>query len=273
MDIAISFQDILKTLEISLSLVIRFSLFAGSIFLFFYVWKKNKYWHLKIQQRFPEKTKVIQEIKYSIYTVFIFGLVLTPVMWASENRLTLIYNPIDKFGWLYYFISILLFIFIHDTYFYWTHRLLHWKPFYRTVHKFHHFSVNPTPFSAYCFHPIEAFIEIGIVPILVFTIPYHVSALYIFTIYTLLMNICGHMGYEFFPKGFTSNKFLRWHNTATHHNMHHRFVKCNYGLYFNIWDRLMKTNHPKYDDIFEEVIHQRKLKTEQNAEFHEKDEH
>jgi lathosterol oxidase len=73
------------------------------------------------------------------------------------------------------------------------------------------------------------------------------------------MNVFGHMGYEFFPKGFASHKILKWHNTATNHNMHHRFVKCNYGLYFNIWDRMMKTNHPKYEEIYDEVIAQREL--------------
>ena len=30
--------------------------------------------------------------------------------------------------------------------------------------------------------------------------------------------------------------------------MHHRLVKCNYGLYFNFWDRVMKTNHPHYEE-------------------------
>jgi sterol desaturase/sphingolipid hydroxylase (fatty acid hydroxylase superfamily) len=39
--------------------------------------------------------------------------------------------------------------------------------------------------------------------------------------------------------------------------MHHRLVKCNYGLYFNIWDRLMGTNHPDYEKSYNEVIEKR----------------
>jgi sterol desaturase/sphingolipid hydroxylase (fatty acid hydroxylase superfamily) len=39
--------------------------------------------------------------------------------------------------------------------------------------------------------------------------------------------------------------------------MHHRLVKCNYGLYFNIWDRLMGTNHPDYEKSFNEVVKKR----------------
>ena len=35
--------------------------------------------------------------------------------------------------------------------------------------------------------------------------------------------------------------------------MHHRFVRCNYGLYYNVWDRLMGTNHERYEDEFDRV--------------------
>ena len=28
--------------------------------------------------------------------------------------------------------------YLHDAWFYWTHRLLHWKPLYRHVHYLHH---------------------------------------------------------------------------------------------------------------------------------------
>ena len=27
---------------------------------------------------------------------------------------------------------------LHDAWFYWTHRLLHWRPLYRHVHYIHH---------------------------------------------------------------------------------------------------------------------------------------
>ena len=258
MNIFSSWESLFNTLEESFLLSVRFFLLAGAIFLFFYVWKKQKYWYLKIQQRFPGKEHIIREIKYSFFTVVIFGVVIMEVMWASNHHLTLLYRPIDKYGYPYYFLSIVLMIVVHDAYFYWTHRLLHWKPLFKHVHLVHHLSINPTPFSAYAFHPVEALFEISIIPIIVFTIPYHVTALYFFSAYTLIMNVAGHMGYEFFPKGFASHKIFKWHNTATNHNMHHRFVKCNYGLYFNIWDRVMKTNHPKYEETFEEVIEQRK---------------
>jgi lathosterol oxidase len=249
--------NLFDSLEIAFYLSLRFLAFAGTLYLLFYIWKKRNLLYLKIQQKFPDNKNVLHEIKYSFFTVIIFGLVLIPVMWASKHRYTLIYYPIDKYGYPYYIFSIILMIFVHDAYFYWTHRMLHWKPLFKHVHITHHHSHNPTPFSAYCFHPVEALVEIGIIPLLVFTIPYHVSAIWIFSGYTLILNVAGHMGFEFFPKGFARNKWFKWHNTATHHNMHHRLINCNYGIYFNIWDRVMKTNHPDYEDAYDKVIDQR----------------
>lgn len=67
------------------------------------------------------------------------------------------------------------------------------------------------------------------------------------------LNVLGHLGYELYPKGFTQSKWTFWNNTSTHHNMHHRYVHCNYGLYFNWWDRAFKTNHSHYHERYEEI--------------------
>lgn len=257
MNITHYLSNALDALGVSFTLSLEYLLFAGTIFLVVYVWKKRQYFFLKIQQRFPENRHIKREIIYSFTTVIIFGLVILPVMWASKNRLTLVYYPIDKYGWPYYFFSIIIMIVLHDAYYYWTHRLLHWKKIFRYVHKVHHLSLNPTPFSSYALHPVEALLDVSIIPIICFTIPYHISAVTIFSAYTLIMNVAGHTGYEFFPKGFVTHKWFKWHNTPTHHNMHHRYVKYNFGIYFNFWDRVMKTNHPNYEKAYDQVIEQR----------------
>lgn len=259
-----SLQNSLESLKVVLNIVYRYLIFTGGFYLFFYVWKNKKYWASKIQQRYPDKKLILHEIKYSFITMLIFGVVVLLTISAGKHGLTLAYKPADKYGYPYYIASIILMILVHDTYFYWSHRLLHWKPLFKTVHKTHHLSVNPSPFAAYSFHPVEALVEVGIIPLVAFTIPHHPTAITIFAIYSLLLNVTGHLGYELFPKGFTNHSLFKWHNTSTHHNMHHRLVKCNYGLYFNFWDRVMKTNHPHYEDSFDEIIERResgKLKT------------
>ncbi|HVW96059.1 MAG TPA: sterol desaturase family protein [Mucilaginibacter sp.] len=245
------------TLKLLMNISVRYLLFAGSFYVFFYVWRNKRYWYAKIQQRYPDRQHIFREIKYSFITVLIFGLIIMLTVIAGQKGLTLVYAPLNKYGYLYYFVSILLMIVLHDTYFYWTHRLMHWKPLFRWAHKTHHLSVNPTPFAAYAFHPAEAVVEVGIIPLIAFTIPHHASAIVIFGLYSLLLNVTGHLGYELFPKGFASHKLFRWHNTSTHHNMHHRLVKCNYGLYFNFWDRIMHTNHPTYVESYDQVTGQR----------------
>ena len=67
----------------------------------------------------------------------------------------------------------------------------------------------------------------------------------------------GHLGYEIFPRNMIQHPLFKWLNTSTNHNMHHKYVRCNYGLYFNIWDRLMDTNHTRYYEVYDEVTSRR----------------
>src|SRR3546814_2958407 len=45
---------------------------------------------------------------------------------------------------------------LHDSFFYWTHRLLHRPRWFRLAHAVHHESRPPTAWAAMSFHPIEA---------------------------------------------------------------------------------------------------------------------
>jgi sterol desaturase/sphingolipid hydroxylase (fatty acid hydroxylase superfamily) len=47
---------------------------------------------------------------------------------------------------------------------------------------------------------------------------------------------------------------------VTHHDLHHSACNANYSLYFNFWDRVMKTNHPAYYQTFQAVQHNRQKK-------------
>jgi Delta7-sterol 5-desaturase len=231
----------------------KYLLFAGLVYLLFYVWKRRAWIHLRIQQQFPTSKKIWTEIKWSILSRLIFATVGLATAYCTIQGYTKQYFNNTERGWLYFFASVVSIIFTHDTYFYWIHRLMHWKPVFEHVHRVHHLSTNPTPWAAYSFHPIEALLEAAIFPLLVFTIPLHPAAMLLLANYQMFMNLVGHCGYELMPRGFTQHKPFKWYNTSTHHNIHHAKFNCNYGLYFNIWDRLMGTNHLSYDAIFEQV--------------------
>lgn len=232
---------------------VRYILVAGLAYMVFYVWWKRKFITKKIQQSFPPIKNINREFKYSCLTMLIFSLVGLGIAIARMNGYTLIYSNYHAYPKGYFMCSILLAILIHDTYFYWTHRLMHYKNIFKYVHRIHHLSHNPTPLAAFSFHPVEAIIEAGILPLIAFVLPMHLGAILIYLLYMIIMNVMGHCGFEFFPKWFVKIPPFKWYNTSVHHNMHHHYAKGNYGLYFNIWDRIMKTNHLEYEKTFEEV--------------------
>ena len=231
----------------------RYLLFAGVAYLIFWVWKREKLQYKRTQMEYPDKSKLVNEFKYSMITMVIFSFVGIGIFAAKQSGLTHIYQDFHSKGWGYFVFSVIAMIVIHDTYFYWTHKLMHHKSIFKYVHKVHHNSTNPSPWAAFSFHPLEAVIEAGILPLIVFTMPVHSLAILSFLIYMTFMNVLGHLGFELYPKGFTTHWFGKWHNTSTHHNMHHKFYNCNYGLYFNFWDRIMRTNHGSYTTTFEKV--------------------
>jgi lathosterol oxidase len=232
---------------------LRYFFFAGVTFAALYIFWRSYFNPFKIQERYPINTDVKREIFHSSISLLIFTFIGTIIFWLKGKGYTKIYIDFNDYSTIYFIFSVIAAIFIHDAYFYWTHRFMHWKKIYRHVHKVHHLSVNPTPWAAFAFHPIEAVVEIGILPLLVFTIPMHPLAIVSWIVYMTVMNVVGHSGFELFPKGFTRGKITGLHNCSVHHNMHHKYARSNYGLYFNFWDQLMGTNDVKYHEEYDQL--------------------
>lgn len=233
---------------------IRYFMFAGIAYLIFYVWKKKNWMRYKIQKKMPTRRAINTELLYSILTMVIFAGVIYTLLFTPFRDYTKIYTDINEHSALYFFITFILTIFIHDAYFYCTHRIMHWKRIFPFVHHIHHRSHNPTPLAAFSFHPFEALIEIGVLPLIAFAFPVHKVVIGLFSLYMIVMNVIGHLGFELYPKWFLKNKIARWFSTSTHHNMHHHYGKGNYGLYFSIWDRLFNTLHPNYEREYDAAI-------------------
>jgi sterol desaturase/sphingolipid hydroxylase (fatty acid hydroxylase superfamily) len=233
--------------------LLRYLIPASIAFIVFWVIGKRYWKHLFIQKNFPKPSQLWREFFYSMSTVIIFSLVGYTVHIARKNGLTLIYNEVSDFGFLYLILSFIFTLLFHDFYFYWTHRFMHHRRIYKYVHRVHHESTNPSPWAAYSFHPWEAFIQAMVLPIMVFTLPLHPLSIFLFLTYMIVRNVIGHLGFEILPKGFTRNKWFNWNTAITHHNMHHEHFHSNYGLYFTWWDKMMKTENTRYHDTFDEV--------------------
>ncbi|MCC5815272.1 MAG: sterol desaturase family protein [Leptospira sp.] len=240
---------------------LRYVVMAGTAFLIFWKFLYNRLHHRWIQQdRVPEKKKILHEIKYSLLTMVIFGMVGIWIYFMKTQGWTQIYTDFHEYGWGYFLLSLVGIILLHDAYFYWTHRAMHHPKLFKHMHLTHHIPTNPSPWAAFAFHPYEAVVEAGIVPLAVLLFPLHTYTIVAFLFYMTFLNVLGHLGFEMFPKRFLDNVVLRYHNTTTHHNMHHRYFHCNYGLYFNWWDRWMGTNHVNYKERFDEVTNRDKEK-------------
>ena len=74
--------------------------------------------------------------------------------------------------------------------------------------------------------------------------------LFAFGIVMTAANAYGHSGIEILPKSFIRLPLCRFVLTATHHDLHHSSVGYNFGFYTSVWDRLMGTQHPDYEQEF-----------------------
>lgn len=235
------------------AIFLRYALTATAFYLFYYVFFKNKWSYKKIQQKLPTNKDYIREVSYSLTTILLFAAMGMLIFRSPMTPYSRIYWDFSAMPIWYYILSFPLMLIIHDTYFYWMHRTMHHPKIFKVAHLVHHKSTNPSPWAAYSFHPIEAFFEAAILPVLAFTLPLHISTFGLFFLFQIVYNVYGHSGYEWYPKGFNKNWFGKWINTSVHHNLHHKHFNDSYGLYFTFWDRMMGTMHPIYDEAFDEV--------------------
>ncbi len=226
-------------------------LVATLVWLFFYVAFRITFRHRRIGAVGPVAGQYRREILHSLRSISIFGMMAALMVQAIIGGWTKMYFRISDYGLGYFAITVAAIILVHDTYFYWTHRLMHHRWLYRYFHRTHHLSTNPSPWAAYAFSPAEAFVQAGIAPLVFFTFPVHPGAFALFMIWQISFNVFGHCGYEIFPSWFLRSPLGKLLNSITHHNLHHEKYQANYSLYFNVWDRLMGTNHPEYEQRFE----------------------
>ena len=188
-------------------------------------------------------SQIRREILWSLASAAIYGIPAGVVAWGWQaHGWTRIYTDADTWPLWWLPLSVLVYLLLHDTWFYWTHRWMHRPRVFRVAHAVHHASRPPTAWAAMSFHPLEALTGAIVVPGLVFLVPIHVAALdTVLTIMTV-MGITNHMGWELFPRRLVHSRIGHWLITASHHQRHHESYRCNYGLYFRHWDHLCGTD-------------------------------
>jgi Delta7-sterol 5-desaturase len=230
----------------------RYMAIAGIFHLYFYVWQPQKWQALRVNQKAHPPQQYRKEIGWSMLTSLIFALVGAASLLAFQRGYTRVYLDIDAYGWAWIPLSLAISMLLHETYYYWLHRLMHHPKLYKYVHQVHHDSLITSPWTAFSFHPIEGLLEALILPAIVLVLPMHYSVvLFQLTLMTLSATI-NHLDIEIYPSGKWGNFLGRWLIGATHHALHHKQFRFNYGLYFTFWDKWASTESPLFKKLFSE---------------------
>ena len=131
---------------------------------------------------------------------------------------------------------IILFLW-NEVHFYFSHLLLHTKFMMRNIHHVHHHSKEPTVFSTFSFHWIEAFLLGTVVffPLLIY--PFELWAILFLPIMSFIINLMGHSNYDLF-RNHQAEHILKF---SYRHSMHHKRGKGNLGFLVPWLDQLFKT--------------------------------
>ncbi len=187
--------------------------------------------------------QIRMELGWSLIACAIYGVPAGVIAWGWQSRgWTMIYTDPHAYPLWWMPVSLLVYLALHDTWFYWTHRWMHRPAVFRAIHAIHHASRPPTAWAAMNFHPVEAAIVGLFIPALVFVVPIHAGVLAgVLTVMTV-MGVTNHMGWEMFPRALVRSRAGHWLITASHHSRHHEQYRCNYGLYFRVWDHFCGTD-------------------------------
>lgn len=194
------------------------------------------------------------ELLRSLRTVVVFSAVGTSVFLAYRLGFNRFYEDPAAYGWAWLLASFPILLVLQDTWFYWTHRLMHHRKVFAGIHRTHHLSVAPTAWTAYSFSVPEAFVQALFLPVVLLIVPFHTSVVFAWMIWMVLRNVMGHSGTELLPRQWLAGWWGRWMTTTLHHELHHAHGHSNYGLYFVWWDRWCRTEHPAYRAQLEALV-------------------
>jgi sterol desaturase/sphingolipid hydroxylase (fatty acid hydroxylase superfamily) len=238
-------------------ILVRYFLVAGGAYLLFYSDLGKSVAKRKLRRKPPSWKVIRKDIELSVLSAVIFALCAAFIMSAFDSGVTLLYTNLRQYELWYLGASFLAVLVLQDAYFYFIHRLFHHPLLFRWFHQGHHHSGDPTPWTSFAFDPLEALIQALFLVGIVFIIPLH-----FITLIAVLMTMTGwtvwnHLGFELFPPSFARHWFGKWFIGPTHHSIHHRKYTVHYGLYFTLWDKLLGSHDPSYENEFDSALRTR----------------
>jgi len=223
---------------------LRYIIVAGGVYILLYHTSIVRARPLRRDGLSPPTEQIVREVILSTTSCFIFALSAVAIHATKPLGVTHVYHDWNAHGIGYLAISLVIMVFSFDAYFYFTHRMLHIVGVKRSTHNQHHASVFPTPWAALAFSLPEAFIISLFFFLITTAIPIQFNVFRLFFWIVFIQSALQHSSYEMYPRWWSRVPIIRAWNTPIHHHLHHRFGRYNFGLYFTLWDRLLKTEHP-----------------------------
>jgi len=243
---------LLASLVIFLVVIGRYLFIAGVFYGVFYLWFPEKWRQRKINSRAYKPGQFKKEVVWSTVTALIFALSGSILLVLWQKGYTKVYLDIHNYPLWWLPVSLAIALAVHETYYYWLHRWMHNPRVFRLVHQVHHESNITSPWTAFSFHPLEGLLQAVFLPALLLVLPMHLYVILIQLTIMTFSSVVNHLDIEVYPKRFHKHLLGRWLIGATHHSLHHKQFKYNYGLYFTFWDKWKKTESPLFEKLFEE---------------------
>lgn len=230
----------------------RYFLISGIFYAVFYYWFPEKWKKNKINQQSYKKGQLKKEMYWSTLSAIIFAITGAASVWLWQAGHLKIYVVAGLYGLWYLPVSLIIYMIFQETYYYWIHRWMHIPAIFKIVHKVHHDSKISSPFTAFSFHPFEALLQAVFLPVVLLIIPIQLYALIFLLFIMSISSVINHLDIELYPAS-SQGFFAKWVIGATHHSLHHKQYKYNFGLYFTFWDVIKKTESPYFKELFRKV--------------------
>lgn len=229
--------------EFSVLLAILYGATVALYFLLGYgiTWLNNRNPERRIQKSRRGEKRKAAEIRLSLASILITCLSVAIGLFAQYKGWAM--QPWD-FNWWIAAPLFLLCMVLFDAWFYFAHRLLHTKYFYK-YHLEHHRSVAPTVWSNDSIGLVDTALSQGFYAVIVFIVPFPPVILLANRLFDQINGTFGHAGFEYF-----ASKTARHPSPmlcTTYHDQHHAEFKYNFANYFSFWDRALGTISPVYD--------------------------
>jgi ring-1,2-phenylacetyl-CoA epoxidase subunit PaaE len=228
------------------------AIMSAAFFIFWFLFGKklaNRKIQLSKRAGWPQIKGEIGTTLFSFVGSTLFMLLLLSL---KDKGTTKFYGEPGKYGIGYEVFLVLIMLLISDTWFYWSHRVMHHPRLYKWVHALHHKSLDVNPYTSTSFHVIEAvWLTVWILP-LSLLLPISMTALGVMQVLGTLNNLKSHLGYELFPNMLSKAPF-NFLVTATNHSLHHTQYNGNYGLFFRFWDVVCGTELNTTTSYFREI--------------------